>query len=147
VTFLWKDRYDKDNPVMRPMTLPGTEFVNRYLRHVLPRGLRSIRYYGFCHPAEIKKRQRIAFHTGIPLQAGAATEAEQADDGESIETPLGIPKCKCCGILMKRIASFPPITPWKAANRPAPKRGPPDCPAVAGARVRRIIRAEAKPIR
>ena len=30
------------------MTLTGSEFVRRYLRHVLPSGLRSIRYYGFC---------------------------------------------------------------------------------------------------
>ena len=35
------------------------EFVKRYLRHVLPRGLRSIRSYGFCHPAARVKRLRI----------------------------------------------------------------------------------------
>jgi hypothetical protein len=41
------------------MTLTGSEFVCHYLRHVLPSGLRSIRYYGFCHPAAKAKRQRI----------------------------------------------------------------------------------------
>ena len=126
VTFLWKDRSDKSTPVTKPMTLPGTEFVNRYLRHVLPRGLRSIRYYGFCHPAAIKKRRRIAFHTGVPLQAGA-TDEEEPDD-ESVETPIGIPKCKCCGILMRRIASFPPVRPGTTLTSSPSKRGPPDCP-------------------
>jgi hypothetical protein len=49
------------------------EFVARYLRHVLPRGLRSIRYYGFCHPAARAKRLRVQTHAGGPVQFGDST--------------------------------------------------------------------------
>lgn len=65
VTFRWKDRAHGN--VLRTDTVPGVEFVSRFLRHVLPRGLRSIRHYGFCHPAGKARRERIAFHTGRPL--------------------------------------------------------------------------------
>lgn len=108
VTFLWKDRSNPKKPVMRPMTLPGTEFVKRYLRHVLPRGLRSIRYYGFCHPAAKKKRFRIAFHTGQPLHPESATRNIETDEESVTESsPAGVPRCKCCGKLMQRIGTFP----------------------------------------
>jgi hypothetical protein len=65
VTFRWKDRAHGN--LRRTDTLPGVEFVERFLRHVLPGGLRSIRHYGFCHPAGKKRRERVAFHTGRPL--------------------------------------------------------------------------------
>jgi hypothetical protein len=65
VTFTWKDR--DNNDLIRTETIPGTEFVRRYLLHVLPRGMRSIRYYGFCHPAAKRNRERIRLHTGLPL--------------------------------------------------------------------------------
>lgn len=78
VTFSWKDRRHgrrKDST-----TLPGTQFVHRYLRHVLPRGLRAIRYFGFSHPAAKNKRIQIQFQSGRPLALGsedtASTEKE-----------------------------------------------------------------------
>ena len=70
VTFRWKDRADGNR--RKTLTLPGIEFVRRYLRHVLPRGLRSIRYYGFCHPAAKANRLRVRLHTGLPVEFGAA---------------------------------------------------------------------------
>ncbi|MEN9974943.1 MAG: hypothetical protein RLZZ282_949, partial [Verrucomicrobiota bacterium] len=33
------------------------------LRHVLPKGMRAVRQYGFCHPAAKHKREKIAFLT------------------------------------------------------------------------------------
>jgi hypothetical protein len=65
VTFRWKDRSQGGR--RRPLTLPGVEFVKRYLSHVQPRGMRSIRYFGFCHPAAKMKRLRIQFQSGRPL--------------------------------------------------------------------------------
>jgi hypothetical protein len=59
VTFSWKDRSDHNR--RRELTLPGTEFVKRYLRHVLPKGLRSVRYSDFCHPAAWNPRGRNHF--------------------------------------------------------------------------------------
>lgn len=62
MTFRWKDRANGGTP--RTATLPGVEFVRRYLQHVLPRGMKAIRYYGFCHPAAKAKREHIASATG-----------------------------------------------------------------------------------
>jgi len=44
VSFGYKDYWDNKN---RIMTLEGTEFIRRFLLHVLPEGLVRIRHYGF----------------------------------------------------------------------------------------------------
>jgi len=106
VTFRWKDRAHGN--AQRTETIPGTEFVKRYLRHVLPRGLRAIRYYGFCHPAAKKKRERVAFHTGCPLLLGA------------LELPPPTTKpaqtCKCCGGELKPVIRLLPA--WYPSRAP-----------------------------
>lgn len=45
VVFSYKDR--KNNNETKEMTLPATEFIRRFLLHVLPHGFMKIRYYGF----------------------------------------------------------------------------------------------------
>ncbi len=106
VTFQWKDR--SNNDLIRTETIPGTEFVRRYLLHVLPRGMRSIRYFGFCHPAAKKKRELVAFHTGRPLLVGPFVP-----EPATKHTVL----CPCCDQPMIRIASA-------SLHRPR-TRGPP----------------------
>lgn len=114
VSFRWKDRANGDAPQIE--TIPGVEFVKRYLRHVLPCGLRSIRYYGFCHSAAKTKRERIAFHTGRPLLIGALA----LPSPEPSAAPYA---CPCCGGEMKPIASFHPR--WRTSRAPPPERKPP----------------------
>ena len=86
VTFRWKDRSDHNRT--KQLTLSGEEFVRRYLRHVLPQGLRSIRYYGFCHPTAKAKRMRVQFHSGTPVEFGAA-----AAPVTGTASPHQCPKC------------------------------------------------------
>jgi hypothetical protein len=114
VTFRWKDRANGN--AQKVETLEGVEFVKRYLRHVLPRGLRAIRYYGFCHPAARVKRERIAFHTGRPLLLGAlALPPEKPAPAAYL--------CPCCGGKMKHIASMHPH--WRVPRGPPKqKRNP-----------------------
>ncbi|MGY8675845.1 MAG: transposase [Verrucomicrobiia bacterium] len=104
VSFRWKDR--AHGGVAKTETLTGVEFVARYLRHVLPRGLKAVRHYGFCHPSAAAKRQRIAFHTGRHLVI-----AEQPAPVR--ERAL---RCSCCGAALRlartRLAS------WKATRAP-----------------------------
>jgi len=45
VTFRWKDYRDGD--AQKTMTLAASQFIRRFLLHVLPPGLQRIRYYGF----------------------------------------------------------------------------------------------------
>lgn len=97
VTFSWKDRTKGDAKCTE--TVSGVEFVRRYLRHVLPRGLRSIRRYGWCHPAAKVKRERIAFHTGCPLVVGPLEPP----------SPKAPKLCPCCG------GEMIPLLRWLAA--------------------------------
>ena len=117
VSFRWKDRANGD--AVRTETIEGAEFVGRYLRHVLPRGLRAVRYFGFCHPAARIKRERIAFHTGRPLLIGAVPV-----------TPVKPPHlvaCPCCGEPMKKLLRLLPAWSANTANASPgrPARAPP----------------------
>jgi hypothetical protein len=55
VTFRWKDYAQGNQPAL--MTLPTTEFIRRFLLHILPRDLVRIRHFGFlanrCRRAKI----------------------------------------------------------------------------------------------
>lgn len=106
ISFCWKNR-DAGNR-QETCTLPGVEFVRRYLRHVLPRGLRAIRYYGFCHPVAKANRLRVQLHSGRYLQFGAPTVGAPP--------PPPVPPCPCCGQPMRLVCIF--LSPYR-------KRGPP----------------------
>lgn len=106
VTFRWKNR-DAGNRADL-CTLPGVEFVQRFLRHVLPSGLRSIRYYGFCHPTAKAKRLRVQCHAGGPVQLGAQTPV--------LPPPAPVPLCPCCRRPMRLVELV--SAPWR-------ERGPP----------------------
>jgi hypothetical protein len=107
VTFRWKNR--KENR-RETSTITGVEFVTRYLRHVLPRGLRSIRYYGFCHPAAKANRLRVQFHTGLAVEFGA--EPPRAD------VQSKVPLCAGCGNPMRLVLRL--IAPYKERGPPTP---------------------------
>jgi len=109
VSFQWKDR---ENNCIRISKLPGVLFVRRYLRHVLPRGLRSVRFYGFCHPAAKANRMRLQFATGMPLQLGA-TAAIKKNEG---------PSCPNCGALMQSL--FRILPPYRGRAPPTPQPVP-----------------------
>lgn len=104
VTFSWKDRRNGD--AKRKETLSGVEFTRRFLRHVLPTGLRSIRRYGFCHPAAKRTRQRIAFYSGVPLVLGPEPPPPQ-------RPPL---LCLRCGGEMIPLARL--LSSWKLGRAP-----------------------------
>jgi hypothetical protein len=110
VAFRWKDRANGDAPCTE--TIPGVEFVARYLRHVLPRGMRAIRHYGFCHPAAKDNRERVAFHTGRPLLVGPFRTPPPK--------PAAPRPCPCCGAPMKPVLRMPPA--WANCRAPPPAR-------------------------
>jgi hypothetical protein len=114
VTFRWKHR---DQNRIETSTLTGIEFVRRYLRHVLPRGLRSVRYYGFCHPRAKTKRLRVQCHSGAPAQWGACTEPVAASASAA-------PLCPWCGQPTVWIASISLLI-----SKRRPPRSPPPFPA------------------
>jgi hypothetical protein len=56
VSFSYRDRRNSDR--VKTMTLEGSEFIRRFLLHVLPEGLQKIRHYGFL--ANRIKKQSLA---------------------------------------------------------------------------------------
>jgi hypothetical protein len=52
VTFNYRDRSDENK--VKALTLKATEFIRRYLLHILPRGFMKIRYFGFLGHANKK---------------------------------------------------------------------------------------------
>jgi hypothetical protein len=54
LTFGWKDRAHDNRS--RKLTLPAVDFLQRFLLHVLPRGLVRIRHYGFLANA-VRRRE------------------------------------------------------------------------------------------
>jgi hypothetical protein len=100
VTFRWKDRAGGGREKL--LTLDGVEFVRRYLRHVLPRKMHSVRHYGFCHPAAKKNRERVRFLTGMTLLVQDERAQTQADNPAQ---PGWL--CPCCATPMRLFATLP----------------------------------------
>ena len=108
VSFRWKDR--ANGGVERIETVDGVEFVSRYLRHVLPRGMRAVRDYGYLHPAAKAKHEIVTVHTGRPLLIGAAAV-------KAPKPPHAV-ACRCCGAPMRLALRVAP--PWRPARPPPP---------------------------
>jgi hypothetical protein len=121
VSFRWKDRSDHDR--IKTLTLPGVEFVRRYLRHVLPLGLRSIRYYGFCHPAAKANRLRLQLLTAMTVDLGAPSLPPTR---RASPAP---PCCPRCGGTDLRVFRLPPL--YAGRGPPVPSVPPPPIPAAA----------------
>ena len=111
VTFRWKDRSDHNRTKLK--TLPGVEFVGGYFRHVLPIGLRSVRYYGFCHPTAKANRLRVQLHSARAVDFGPSEPLPSP--APACSTPL----CPKCGQAMQLILS---VSPWHKTRGPPPVR-------------------------
>lgn len=79
VTFRWKD-YAHGNK-QRQMTLAATEFLRRFVQHVLPRGFVRIRQFGFlansCRTARLQLvRELLTAGTPTPREACASATSE-----------------------------------------------------------------------
>ena len=59
VTFSVRGR--KPGEPRRIITLDNTEFIRRYLMHVLPAGFQKIRYYGFLNNRSKSKNLKLIF--------------------------------------------------------------------------------------
>jgi hypothetical protein len=70
VTFRWKD-YARGNK-QRKMTLSATEFLRRFVQHVLPRGFVRIRHFGFlanrCRTARLSIARQLLAVTPQPRE-------------------------------------------------------------------------------
>lgn len=104
----WKN-YRKE-AVNKVMTLSASEFIRRFLLHVLPSGFHRIRHFGFMangHRTAKIARCRELLETDREDSADPAT-AQDAPEAEA--DPKGTdqsPACSCCGGRMHRITAIP----------------------------------------
>jgi hypothetical protein len=113
VTFRWKD-YAKQN-LPAATTLHATEFIRRFLLHVLPKGLVRIRHYGFL--ANRCRRQKIALCRSL-LQAAPITPSKPPNDSPAAEREAKpSDRCPVCKVgRLKLIEILLPHTPALARS-------------------------------
>lgn len=95
VTFKYKDAKDHR---WKKLTLPATEFLRRFLLHVLPRGFHKVRYYGLLSPhqrAHLKQLQLLLTPTVKSAEAGKDLTTEASEP-----TPIQCPQCQAGGMLV-----------------------------------------------
>jgi len=107
VTFRWKDR---DSDTWQTVRLPGVEFLQRFLQHVLPRGFHKCRYYGLWHSSkrDLASRAWLLLILQKPRNAPAPIPLadrldlySQVGDDEDLKNPndedRNPPCCPYCG--------------------------------------------------
>ncbi len=118
VTYRWKDR---STDTWRTKRLPGIEFLERFLQHVLPRGFHKCRYYGLWHTSkrDLARRAWLLLIFQKPLDAPLPLSmAELLDimshpsDEQPLADPgdhdINTPCCPHCGSARTRLlAEYP----------------------------------------
>jgi predicted Zn-ribbon and HTH transcriptional regulator len=94
VTFKWKDYRIEGREHYKVMTLAITEFIRRFLIHVLPTGFHRIRFYGLLAGSKradnIARARKLLAVPMLPIEAIKA--ASTADEPQASKHP-----CPCCG--------------------------------------------------
>ena len=94
VTFEYKDY--KDKAKKKPMTLTGKEFLRRFVLHILPKGFRKVRQYGFTsNAAKAKALPQARIALGIKQQQlSNRQQRKQLALKRLFDTDLD--QCPCC---------------------------------------------------
>lgn len=94
VSFHFKDY--RDGNAQKAMTLESTEFIRRFLMHVLPPGFHRIRHYGFLGPRHRKaKLAQCRRLLQMPPSAPEHPPADYRDRYEAL-TGLSLRECPLC---------------------------------------------------
>jgi Putative transposase/Transposase zinc-binding domain len=103
VTFRWKDYRLDGRDRFKTMTLATSEFIRRFLIHVLPVGFHRIRHYGlFASASRVDNIARARELLAIPPKPCQPNQ-DASDDSEP--RTLSHP-CPCCGGRMIVIETF-----------------------------------------
>lgn len=102
VQFRWKDYRRPEKS--KVMTLDTAEFIRRFLLHVLPRGFRRIRHFGFL--ANTHRTTRLATIRALLAAPAPVVDVPPPDYGTryALLTGRSLVICPCCGGPMVEIA-------------------------------------------
>jgi hypothetical protein len=101
VTFRWKDYRLKGRTRYKTMTLSYSEFMRRFLLHVLPSGFHRIRHYGLL--ANAARCQHLATARALLTQPQPSAHSPHSDNRATAPTFL----CQHCGAPMIIIEMLP----------------------------------------
>ena len=88
VTYRWRDSKTQKQ---EQRTVSGVEFLRLVLQHVLPKGFRRARNYGFLHP---NSKRLIALLRLLVFKPGGKAPTEQRQTTRTERPKL---LCRCCG--------------------------------------------------
>jgi hypothetical protein len=104
VTFSYKDYRADGCARQKVMTLGTSEFIRRFLLHVLPHGFHRIRHYGLlARPSCADNIARARELLGVPMPQHHNADADAVNPNEP---PTPSHPCPCCGGRMITIESF-----------------------------------------
>jgi hypothetical protein len=96
VRFLWKDY--AHGAVQKTMTLKATEFIRRFLLHVLPAGFVRIRHYGFLANRTCRGKLELCRELlGVATAPEPIVPATSAESEEILEGRPAANVCPSCG--------------------------------------------------
>lgn len=112
VTFRYRD--NREDGIEKEMTLPGVEFIRRFLLHVLPRRFVRIRHYGLHHGQARADRRQARALLGFGGELPVPTKLHLLDwlASFSEEDPNLCPHCGRGH--MRTVREFAPIKGWRA---------------------------------
>lgn len=95
VVFTYKDR--KDGGKTKELQIKGTEFVKRFLNHIVPRKFNRIRHYGFLGRRGKKKLLPLCKKL---LKVNVETKSNETEWQELLKIHMGVDptKCRVCKI-------------------------------------------------
>ena len=79
-----------DTKEWRIMVLPASEFLRRFLQHVLPQGFHKVRYYGL-----LSSRNRVTLKR-LQLLLAERRQAKEAKSADTPPPPKPERRCPCC---------------------------------------------------
>jgi Putative transposase len=104
ITFRRKSYQESGAQANEVARLEVSEFIRRFLVHVLPNGFQRIRYYGFLSNGH--RAEKLALCRRLLDVQARATDPNRRGDKESSPLKGTPPPCPCCGGRMKIIETF-----------------------------------------
>ncbi len=112
VTFRYRD--NRDGGVEKEMTLPGVEFIRRFLLHVLPHRFVRVRHFGLHHNQAQGLRRQVRALLGLPGKRPLAAKLKLLEWlATFMEEDPNL--CPHCGQgQMRLLREFGPIEGWRS---------------------------------
>ena len=98
----WVAVHEKECAKYEPMTIAGTEFIRRFLMHVLPKGFVRIRYYGLLACRCKKDKMTLCRNLLGCEQYISRLRGKKVEEKMMILYNVDICKCKECGEPLRR---------------------------------------------